>query len=84
MSKRILDPIVKEEGMAQNIVDTWMEEWLQQGIQQGVQQGIQQEQDLVVRKLLERKILPPDEIASLLEVAPEHVRQIAREIDPDS
>ena len=82
--KRILDPIVKEEGMAQNIVDTWMEEWLQQGIQQGVQQGIRQEQDLVVRKLLERKMLPPDEIASLLEVAPEHVRQIAREIDPDS
>ncbi len=78
--------------MAQNIVDTWMEEWLQQGvqqgirqgIQQGVQQGIRQEQDLVVRKLLERKMLPPDEIASLLEVAPEHVRQIAREIDPDS
>ncbi len=74
--KRILGPIVNEEGMAQNIVDTWMEEWLQQ--------GIRQDQDLVVRILLERKMLSPDEIASFLEVGPEHVHQIAREIDPSS
>ena len=40
--KRILDPIAKEVGMAQDIVDTWMEEWVQQGIQQGLQQGLQQ------------------------------------------
>ena len=40
--KRILDPITKEVGMAQGLVDSWMAEWIQQGIQQGVQQGIQQ------------------------------------------
>ena len=39
--KRIVDPIVREVGMAQDIVDTWMEEYLQMGLQQGLQQGVQ-------------------------------------------
>ena len=40
--KRIVDPIAREVGMAQDIVDRWLDESLQQGLQQGIQQGIQQ------------------------------------------
>ena len=57
-----------------------MEEWLQQGLQQGVRQ----EQDLVARKLLERKLLSPEEIASLLEMETERVIEIARSLGRSS
>ena len=57
-----------------------MEEWLQQG----VQQGVRQEQDLVARKLLERKLLSPEEIASLLEMETERVIEIARSLGRSS
>ena len=66
--------------MAQSIVDTWMEEWLQQG----VQQGVRQEQDLVARKLLERHLLSPEEIASLLEMETDRVIEIARNLGRSS
>ena len=57
-----------------------MEEWLQQGLQQGVRQ----EQDLVARKLLERKLLSPEEIASLLEMETDRVIEIARNLGRSS
>jgi predicted transposase YdaD len=40
--KRIVDPIAKEVGMAQDIVDTWLDESLQLGLQQGLEKGLQQ------------------------------------------
>ena len=81
--KRILDPIAKEVGMAQSIVDTWMEQWrqegiqegLQQGLQQGVQQGIQQEKEHFIRRLLERGNFSHEEIAALVGVDIAWVRE---------
>ena len=89
--KRFLDPIAEEVGMAQSIVDTWMEEWLQQGIQQGVQQGFQQgfqqgvqqgarlKEGQIIRQLLNRGSFSPEEIASLVNVDIARVREIAEE-----
>ncbi len=76
--KRILDPITKEVGMAQSLVDSWMEEWLQQGIQQGIQQGVRQNQEQVIRRLLERGGFSHEEIASLVNVDIVRVREIAK------
>ena len=39
--KQIVDPIAGEVGMAQNIVETWLDEYLQQGLQKGLEQGAQ-------------------------------------------
>ena len=72
--RALLDPIIVEEGMPANIVDTWMEEW----IQKGIEQGIQKEQILVVRNLLEQGILTPEQIAAAVGVEPSRVREIAR------
>jgi len=85
--KQILDPIAGEVGMAQSIVDTWMEEWLQQGFQQGFQQGIQQgvqqgarlKEGQIIRQLLNRGSFSPEEIASLVNVDIARVREIAEE-----
>lgn len=76
--RALLDPIIVEEGMPANIVDTWMEEWIQKGIEQGIEQGIQKEQILVVRNLLEQGILTPEQIAAAVGVEPSRVREIAR------
>ena len=76
--KRILDPITKEVGMAQSLVDSWMEEWLQQGIQQGIQQGVRQNQEQMIRRLLERGGFSHEEIASLVNVDIVRVREIAK------
>jgi predicted transposase YdaD len=78
--KRILGPIVKEVGMAQGIVDTWMEQWLQQGIQQ----GIQQTQIQMVRRLLQRGGFSLEEIASLVNVDLARVREIAESTEKNS
>ena len=40
--KQIVDPIAREVGMAQDIVETWLDEYLQQGLQKGLEQGLQQ------------------------------------------
>ena len=39
---RLVNTILKEEGMSQNVVELWMEELIQQGVQLGIEQGIQQ------------------------------------------
>ena len=89
--KQILDTIAGEVGMAQSIVDTWMEEWLQQGIQQGVQQGVQQgiqqgvqegarlKEGQIIRQLLKRGTFSPEEIAALMNVDIARVREIAED-----
>ncbi len=94
--KRILDPIAKEVGMAQSIVDTWMEEWLQQGIeqgirqgvqqgiQQGVQQGVRQNQEQMIDRLLQRGGFSHEEIASLVNVDIVRVREIAESLGKGS
>nr|EES52512.1 MAG: hypothetical protein UBAL3_93200009 [Leptospirillum ferrodiazotrophum] len=38
---RLVNTILKEEGMSQNVVELWMEELIQQGVQKGIQQGVQ-------------------------------------------
>ena len=79
--KRIVDPIAREVGMAQDIVDRWLDEslqqGLQQGIQQGLQQGIQQEKDQLIQRLLDRGTFSEEEIASLVNVDLARVREIA-------
>jgi hypothetical protein len=77
--KQILDTIAGEVGMAQSIVDTWMEEWLQQGIQQGVQQGARLKEGQIIRQLLNRGTFSPEEIASLVNVDIARVREIAED-----
>ena len=74
--KRIVDPIAKEAGMAQDIVDTWLDEYLQQGIQQ----GIQQEKDQLIQRLLDRGTFSEEEIASLANVDLARVREIAESL----
>ena len=78
--KRVLDPIAREVGMAQSIVDTWMEEWLQQGVQQGIQQGVQQEKEQGVQRLLRRGGFSHEEIASLMNVEVARVQKIAESV----
>ncbi len=94
--KRVLDPIAREVGMAQSIVDTWIQEGVQQGIQQGVQQGIQQglqqgiqqgiqqDQEQVIQRLLRRGGFSHEEIASLVNVEVARVREIAENVDKGS
>ena len=90
--KRVLDPIAREVGMAQSIVDTWIQEGVQQGIQQGVQQGIQQglqqgiqqgiqqDQEQVIQRLLRRGGFSHEEIASLMNVEVARVQKIAESV----
>ncbi len=85
--KALLDPIIVEEGMATNIVDTWIEEGIQKGIQQGIQKGIQEgiqegiqkDKVLVVKNLLHQGILTPEQIAQAVGVEASRVLEIARE-----
>ena len=94
--KRILDPIVKEVGMAQSIVDTWMEQWRQEGIQEGrqegiqegiqkgrqegIQQGIQQNQQQTIQRMLQRGGFSLEEVAALANVDLARVREIAESL----
>ena len=74
--KRIVDPIAREVGMAQDIVDTWLEE----ALQKGVQQGIQQNQNQMIERLLQKGESSIEEIASLVGVDIERVRKVAESI----
>ena len=90
---RLVNTILKEEGMSQNVVELWMEELIQQGvqlgieqgiqqgIQQGVQQGVQQgiriTQDDNIRKLLGKGQLSVEQIALFLDLPTDHVRKVA-------
>ena len=84
---KTLVPIFREEGMAPNVIDQMFEEATQKGVQQGFQQGIQQgiqqgarkEQDRVVRALLARGLLSPEEIARTLGLDLSRVHALARE-----
>ena len=80
---KTLVPIFREEGMAPNVIDQMFEEATQKGVQQGIQQGIQQgarkEQDRVVRALLARGLLSPEEIARTLGLDLSRVHALARE-----
>lgn len=52
--KQIVDPIAREVGMAQDIVETWLDEYLQQGLQKGLEQGLQQGLQQGLEKGLEK------------------------------
>ena len=94
--KRIVDPIAREVGMAQDIVDTWLEEALQKGVQQGIQQGIeqgiqqgiqpgiQQSQNQMIERLLQKGESSTEEIASLVGVDIERVRKVAERMEISS
>ena len=75
--KHIVDPIAREVGMAQDIVDTWLDEYLQQGLQKGLQQGARLKEEQVIRTLLKRGTFSPEEIASLVGVDITRVREVA-------
>jgi len=87
--KQIVDPIAGEVGMAQNIVETWLDEYLQQGLQKGLEQGLKQglekgfqqgarlKEEQVIRTLLKQGTFSPEEIASLVGVELSRVREVA-------
>ena len=83
--KRIVDPIAKEVGMAQDIVETWLDEYLQQGLQKGLEQGLEKgfqqgarlKEEQVIRTLLKKKTFSFEEIASLVGVELSRVREVA-------
>ena len=76
---KTLVPIFREEGMAPNVIDQMFEEATQKGVQQGIQQGAREEQDRVVRALLARGLLSPEEIARTLGMDLFRVHALARE-----
>ena len=76
---RTLVPIFREEGMAPNVINQMFEEATQKGVQQGIQQGAREEQDRVVRALLAKGLLSPEEIARILDLGLSRIQQIDRE-----
>lgn len=65
--------------MPPNVIDQMFEEATQKGVQQGIQQGAREEQDRVVRALLARGLLSPEEIARTLGMDLFRVHALARE-----
>ena len=83
--KQIVNPIAGEVGMAQDIVETWLDEYLQQGLQKGLEQGLEKgfqqgarlKEEQVIRTLLKQGTFSPEEIASLVGVELSRVREVA-------
>ena len=75
--KHIVDPIAREVGMAQDIVDTWLDEYLQRGLQQGARL----KEDQVIRTFLQRGTFSSEEIASLVGVDITRVRTVAESME---
>ncbi len=80
--KRILVPILREEGMPANVIDLMFEEALQKGIELGTRQGIElgtrQEKDRIARTLLGKGRLSPEEVAQIVGLDPVRVHELAK------
>ena len=69
--------------MPTNVIDLMFEEALQKGIELGTRQGIElgtrQEKDRIVRDLLDKGLISPEEVAQIVGLDPVRVREIALE-----
>ena len=64
--------------------DQGIEKGIEQGFEKGIEEGRQEGRKEDVQKLLLKRVLSPEEIASVLEVDRAWVEEIARNIHPNN
>ncbi|MHB1286909.1 MAG: hypothetical protein ACYCYP_10190 [Leptospirales bacterium] len=64
-----------------SIIDEWLEEGLKKGLQKGREEGREEGQRKAIEKLLAKGVLSVSEIASILEVDPQWVERIRKELE---
>ncbi len=71
--------LLRDQGIEKGI-----EKGIEQGFEKGIEEGRQEGRKEDVQKLLLKKVLSPEEIASVLEVDRAWVEEIARNIHPNN
>jgi predicted transposase YdaD len=71
--------LLRDQGIEKGI-----EKGIEQGFEKGIEEGRQEGRKEDVQKLLLKRVLSPEEIASVLEVDRAWVEEIARNIHPNN
>ncbi len=66
------------------VIDLLRDQGIEKGIEKGIEEGRQEGRKEDVQKLLLKRVLSPEEIASVLEVDRAWVEEIARNIHPNN